>query len=343
MTPRTEEFTQDGELLATWWRQASPGCFYWRNLIPARHLPGQVLYLRTGDLQPHPTLDVEVPRQTGVAIWPFSGNATRAAIMASMQEHGIRVLLEADDNYLIPSPTLGPDWQIDFDRSGNDKHSLAAHARIAEWADGIIVSTRPLQAVYSQLNKNVYLCPNQTDPEDWSEPEKPDDGVLRIGWGASHSHIVDVPLVRRALVKAAEHPATQVLVYGLADIVRFPGAVKRVGWTDKLGDYRRSLQQLDVGICPLVENLWSICKSAIKAYEYALAGALPIVQDSVVYEPYQGPTIRCKTAKDWERALRWCSLNQDEVRRLGQEAREYVVAKHNIRDHIGTWREAVCA
>lgn len=341
VNPRSEEFTQDGELLATWWRQASPGCFYWRNLIPARHLPGQVLYLTTSDLQPHDTFDVHVPRQVGAAVWPFSGNATRGAIMASMQEHGIRVLLEADDNYLIPSPTLGPDWQIGFDRTGQDKHSLQAHARIAQWVNGIIVSTPKLRDIYRQLNRSVYLCENQVDPDDWPEPEKLGDGILRIGYAGSHSHIVDLPLIRRGLAKAAEMPGTEVWVYGLGDICKFPGHVRKVPWTDNLADYRRSLQKLDVGLCPLVENPWSICKSAIKAYEYALAGTLPIVQDSIVYDSYQGPSIRCRTTKDWQAALKWCALNPDEVRSLAREARAYVIAKHDIRNHMDAWKEAI--
>lgn len=343
MNPREEEFTQDGELLATWWRQASPGCYYWRNKIPARHLPGQAIWLKTSDLKPgDAAVGVSFPRQQGAAVWPFAANATRGALMAAMQELGIRVLLEVDDNYLIPAPTMSDQWQVDFDRTGVDKHSMAAHGRIAQWVDGIIVSTRPLWDLYGRINPNVYLCENQVEPDDWPEPVKPDDRVFRVGWAASHSHIVDVPLVRRALTKTSEHPGVQVLVYGLADVMRFPGAVKRVGWTDTLAEFRRSLQQLDVGICPLIENPWSVCKSAIKAYEYALAAALPIVQDSVVYEPYQGPTIRCRTASDWQAALRWCVLNQDEARRLGREAREYVLKHHDIRQHIGAWREAIC-
>lgn len=343
MNPRQEEFVPDGHLLATWWRQLSPGTYYWRNVLPARFLPGQVLDLKTRDLQPSDhEIGVQFPRQMGVAVWPFAANATRGALMAAQQELGYRVLLEADDNYFIPPPTMGRGWQLDFDRTGNDNHSFKAHARIAEWVDGVIVSTEPLAELYGQVNQNIYLCPNQTDPADWDEPEKPQDGVLRVGWAASHSHIPDVPLVRRALAKAADHPNTHVLVYGLADVVKFPGRVRRVGWTDTLADYRRSMQQLDVGICPLVETPWSVCKSAIKAYEYALCAALPIVQDSIVYEPYQGPTIRCRTASDWQEALRWCVNHPDEARQMGREARAYVLEHHDIRDHMRPWREAIC-
>lgn len=339
---RREEFTQDGELLATWWRQNSPGCYYWRCLIPARHLPGQVLRFKTFDLEEDGD-SFAFPRTKGAAIWQFAGNATRGTLMAGMQTEGIRVLMEVDDNYLIAPDVHGGGWQTELDRNGStDRDSFNAHARLCKFVDGIIVSTPELGDLYSRLNENIYVCPNSVDPSDWQETAKPNDGIFRIGWAASHSHLADVPLVRRALMKAAEQPNVEVYVYGIGDIYKFPGRVKKVGWTDDLAEYRRNLSLCDVHICPLIQTDWSRFKSDIKAIEGAMAGAWPIVSSAIPYRPWHDKTMVCTTAKNWEQALMWAIRHRDEVPRLASEAKKYVLEQRTIVKHIHKWREAAC-
>lgn len=342
MTQRWEEFTQDGELLATWWGQASPGTAYWRCLVPAKALPGQVLRFKSFDLAENHDRFVW-PRMQGTCIWQFPGNATSGTLMRGMQTEGIRVLMEVDDNYLMPSDVgVHGGWQIDLDRDGStDNYSFEAHRRIAEFVDGIIVSTPLLADVYGKLNSNIYVCPNSIDPADWAEPERRDDGVLRIGWAASHSHLADAPLVRRALMWAAEQKDVEVYVYGIGDIYKFRGSVKRVGWKDDLADYRASLSLCDVHLCPLRETQWSRYRSDLKAVESAMAGAWPIVSAAAPYAPWHDRTMVCSTAKDWEKAMRWCVLHRDEIPSLAAEARSYVTNERLIEHSIGLWREAV--
>lgn len=280
------------------------------------------------------------PRQKGTAIWQFAGNATKGVLMAAMQEQGVRVLMEADDNYIVGADMMGPDWRQLIDPNV-DYHSYEAHCKLVNFCDGVIVSTPNLAEWYGHLNKNVYVCPNSVDPDDWPEPEKKDDGILRIGWAASHSHIVDAPLVRRALHWASLQDKVEVWVYGIGDIVKFPGAVKRVKWTDNLADYRRSLSLCDVHICPLTETPWSAGKSDIKALEAAMAGAWPIVSSATPYEPWHERTIKCGSPKEWQDALKWAVRHRDEIPALAAEAKRYVLEERLIEQSIHTWREAI--
>lgn len=327
------------DLLASWWCQITPGTVYWRCQIPARHLPGQVLDLQPSDLVQDGD-QFHMPRQQGTAIWQYVGNKARATLMAHQQSEGVRVLLEVDDNYLIPSPTPNRDWVRTDQQAGDiDKHTFEMNRRIAGWADGVICATAPLADAYRALNPNVYVCPNSVDPADWEELDKPNDGVLRIGWAASASHAVDAPLVRRALAWASRQRDVEVWLLG----TRFDGwdfKFTPLPWTDNLAAYRQSLQVLDVGVCAIVDTPWSRCKSAVKAYELAMAGAYPLVSAVAPYRPYEGPTIRCRTGKDWERAIQWCVWHRDEIKGLAAEARSYVLAKHQIADSIHLWRQA---
>lgn len=285
--------------------------------------------------------EIIFPRQVGAAVWQFAGNATKGVLMAAMQEQGTRVLMEADDNYIVGADMTGPSWQHRLDRTPADRHSYEAHVKLCRFADGIIVSTENLAGWYEGLNDNVYVCPNAIDPVDWPEPAKKDDGVLRIGWAASHSHIVDAPLVRRALAWASEQRNVEVWVYGIGDIVKFPGAVKRVPWTDTLEDYRASLSLCDVHLCPLGETQWAAGKSDLKALESTMAGAWPIVSGATAYKPWHDRTMVCKTAKDWRNALQWCIGHRDEIKGLAAEAMDYVSSHRLMKNTAPLWREAV--
>lgn len=283
------------------------------------------------------------PRLQGTAIWQFSGNATTGTLMAGMQDEGIRVLMEVDDSYRHrPDVGVHGGWQEDLDTSGKtDNFSFRAHEKLAAFSDGIIVSTDPLAELYGDLNDNIFVCPNSVDPQDWETAEKVDDGVLRIGWAASHSHLVDAPLVRRALKWAADQKNVEVWVFGIGEVYKFPGAVKKVPWTDDLDSYRAALARCDIHICPLVETEWSRYKSDLKALEGAMAGAWPIVSTATAYTPWQDRTLTCTTAKDWEHALRWVVRHRDEIPELARKAKEYVLAERTIQTNIERWREAV--
>lgn len=345
---RHSEYTPE-KPLATWWRQSSPGCAYWRCFVPAKQFPGNVIKFKGAgpNVDIYETNDGKIvfPRVHGnTVIAQFPGNATGGTLIATMQDEGIRVLVDVDDSYLRYPDVHGGEWQIELDRNGaTDRFSFEAHARICSWADGIIVSTDTLADEYSHVNDNIWVCPNSVDPDDWPEPEKPDDGILRIGWAASHSHIIDAPLVRRALDWASRQPKVEVYVYGIGERYKFTGAVKKVGWTDDLAEYRRSLARCDIHLCPLIETDWSRHKSDIKAMEAAMAGAWPIVSTATPYREWQDLTIACTSAKQWEQAIKYAVKHRDSIPELAADAKRYVLEKRQIKNSIHLWRDAVCA
>ena len=341
---RSEEYVPATEPVATWWRQLSPGTYYWRCKVPAKAVGGQVLMFEKDDVvDDDGPFDAVFPRQKGAAIWPFAGNTTRGILMAAMKEQGHRTLMEADDNYVIGvDPAVrGQDWK-DTIAEAEGAHSYEAHTKLCKWVDGIIVSTENLASHYRKLNPNVYVCPNSIDPDDWEEPEKPDDGILRIGWAASHSHLLDVPLVKSAFRWAADQPNVEVLVYGIGGVASFPGRVKKVGWTDNLADYRRSLSRCDIHVCPLIESPWSAGKSDLKAMEAAMAGAWPIVSSATPYKPWHNLNyITCTTKKDWTDALKWAVRHRDKIPELAAEAKAYVMSERLISQSKHLWEEAI--
>ena len=339
----------DDSALATWWAGETLGTRYWRCEIPGRHLPGQVLKFGTADLAETGEDGYEFPWQRGAAIWQFSGTVTMRLLSLQMQENGTRVLVEVDDDYLTLYPGAGRNWhwreKIIPGKPGAkavDHNTIEGHRRLCETADGVIVSTPHLASRYRHVNPNVFVCPNSVDPDDWPAPEKPDDGVFRVGWAGSASHVHDWEPVRRALSWCSRQPGVEVVFIGQVPDMGVRG--RRVPWTDSLHDYRVSLAQLNVGVCPLVDTEWARGKSDVKALEYAMAAVLPAVSRVEAYKPWwqdDRPCLSAATSKEFEQQLRWAVRHRDEVRKVADEARQYVLNHRTIDGSVGLWREAV--
>lgn len=315
--------------------------------MPARHLPGKVVKLVPTDLQPADDEEGEYrfPRQEGeAAVWLFPGNTTRALLIRQMQLLGFRVLVEADDNYLLHPPLQLSQWKQDFD--GTDGHSYEVFSKISKFADGMIVSTPKLAAVYAHLNLNIHVCRNSVDPADWpAEPPHQQDGILRIGWAASDSHVYDAPLILDALEWASRQPNVEVVIVGIhPDFARYRFPYRHVEWADSLAQYRRNVSLIDVMLCPLRQGEWEDCKSDVKALEGAMGGACVVVSKVEPFRPWwdgEAPGLVAEHPWDFKKIVKHLVRRPEEARNLALAAREYVLENRDIRQTVTAWREAV--
>lgn len=339
------ELIQDNAL-ATFWTQLTPGTTYWRCTLPAKHLPGNVLHLKWEDLIEQEDGRVVLPRQVGASIWQFVGNGARALLMAHLQSQGIKAIMEVDDNYTAPVPHIpgrNVQWQVKLDRSPSDNYSIQAHRLIIKWVDAVICATPYLANVYESKTKApIYVCPNSVDLDDWPEPRKKDDGIRRIGYAGSDSHRYDLTLIDRALDHASREPGIEVWKIGNRT-AQWRWEHKQMEWSDDLAGYRRNLAVLDVGLCPLKRSVWHDCKSDIKAMEYLLAGAVPIVQrDSPCYSDWVDIVPSATTEKDWRKVVKWaCFAPRDELKEVYDRGMKYLMENKLIQHHIHKWHEAI--
>jgi hypothetical protein len=288
------------------------------------------------------------PDQEGAAIFSFPGTTAWALIMVEMQDQGFPVFCEFDDNYTVPPPFEALSmWRERRDHKEAVELGLPTYetaSDIVRFVDGVIVSTPYLEGVYSTLNRNVHVCPNSVDEDDWpASPVHQQDGILRVGWAASDSHKYDAALIHDALAWASGVHNVEVIIMGIKPEVsgfRFP--YKYVPWSDSLEEYRQSLQILDVMLCPIVESPWAAGKSDVKALEMAMSGGCSIVPEVEAYKPwFDQPAYVVKRPKDWKRILRYLVNHRSEVAETAALARRYAVEERNIRDHVGKWDAAV--
>jgi len=342
------DFMQEGDAAATFWRQATPGTTYWRGFIPMLLLGGQVLPIGEDSL----ALDGEGPGASlvlkghkGAAIWQFLGDDGRSRIALQIRRQGARTLLEADDNYLRFAPPLygnaGAWTRTHAEAIANGTgYSVEMHRKVVPQMDGVICSTQVLAEEYAEYNPTVYVCPNSIFTDDWEGYERVESDVLRIGYYGSPSHVRDWPRVKKALKWAARQKDVEVVLAGFQP----PGFNGRVlPWHDNLFDARRHLFQIDVGIAPLTQNPWANGKSDLKALEYAMGGAMPIVEDAPPFSPWKaaGWPFMPGTPDEWDDVIRDLVVNRDRVPGHAQRAKDYVLAERTIESNIHCWEEAI--
>lgn len=326
---------------ATFYNAETPATTYLRCQLPARYLPAVV---RPDAMIAESDTELLFPEHRGkAAIFQIGADVgTAFAAIAMRDAGGIRVLVETDDNYLTSPGKQIRNRQQWAKKIGQGRaHSAEGHRWIIEQADGVIVTTEFLASQYRKLAREVFVCPNTVDPADWPEPEKPDDGTLRIVWPASLSHGDDAVLVTRALEWASRQPDVEVYVTGLEP--RWPFKYGRIPWIDDLDGYRAHFRLFDIGVAPVRPSAFSLGRSDVKALEYAMGGCAPVLSDVAPYDAWTDGEncLKASDAKGFLRAIQQLVENRDEVKQLAAAARGYVLAERTTQAQVHLWQEAI--
>jgi hypothetical protein len=339
------------EAKATFYSQYTPATTYLRCQLPARHLPGIVRQDPAARMRKNEGVEeiaspddfeLEFPGHVGAAIFQFASDQLRGGMLLLLQQvMGVRALVETDDNYLVnPGADIlkRSGWAM---KIGEKPFTREGHKAIVRRADGVIVTTEALARSYRRLNPNVFICPNTVDPVDWPEPVKPDDGIFRIGWSASRSHIDDIPLVTRALEWASQQKDVQVFTHGLRPTWKFKWG--HIPWDDDIDAYRTRMMHFDVGLAPVRITPFTLGRSDVKALEYSMGGALPLLSDVPPYSLWQHEhnCLKAKDARDFYHQIKWCVQHRDEVKQLAAEASRYTREQRTTAAQIHTWQEAI--
>lgn len=349
---RANEIKQDivgdePKMVATFYAQETVATTYWRCVLPSRFLPAQTVLHR-------PTVQINDEKisfrdHRGTAIWQFPGHHYERFMMAAMQELGIPCLVETDDTYLMAAQYGRNHWIKGVPPRGqeNTSPSLAIHRKVVGWCDGVIVTTEHLAKQYRKATEApVFVCPNQVDPADWVPGELPDwydPNKTYVGLAASGSHRGDLKLVQRALEWAARARDVEVVLMGSAHLGykwQFPH--RHIPWATDLSVYRRLLHILDIGLAPVVENPWAACRSDLKILEYAMAGAVSIVSDTIPYKDWaDGEFVRKgKGSLGFLRQVQDLVRNDRERKQLAGECTDHVLRERTVEANVWRWQEA---
>ena len=361
---------------ATWYVVTGDSDSYWRVFAPAKAIGAKVnaipeegwahaigAPIEGSAFRWELTADDDAlyPDHEGAAVWTRPDLA-RAVHIKAMRRNGIRTVTEVDDNYLC-----NPRHNLYLRANGWGPKRQVEHMASTAQAEAIIVTTNALRDIYYKrirkqfgkaMTPPIHVCGNHVFLEDW--PERVErDGPLRVGWMGSESHVWDLDLAWPAMLHARNagcettvvgydpsDPATPVLSErAFEKTLQWGRAIsKSVPWETMDGTSRIALP-LDIGLCPLLHNDYTLGKSDIKALEYTIAGAAVVASASPVYTEnwVHGETALIASSPQQmldhvDLLIRKPALRE----RLVEAAQQYVREERDITKHANEWREAVC-
>jgi glycosyltransferase involved in cell wall biosynthesis len=286
------------------------------------------------------------------------------------QKHGKIIVADFDDHPFIISPfnpayrhygttefdykwpdgTITPIWkdrEKEFFIEENITRQDYFRAAFKK-ADMISTTTPVLQDIFLKLNKNSVVLPNLIDFNLYPQLECVKKEI-RIGWQGGVSHYEDLYMVAPAIKEIiAKYNNVKFIFFG---DVRFYGLFKDIPkgklewhpWVQFVAyPYKLVTLNLDIGLCPLVDNEFNRNKSAIKYFEYSVLKIPTIASDilpyiSVIANEKDGLLIpNDKWFEAMERLIKDKILRDD----LGNKAFENVYENHNADKYVYLWLDA---
>ena len=218
-------------------------------------------------------------------------------------------------------------------------------------SDLVTCTTPLLRESFLQINPRVAVLPNVIDPSFFPSGYEmvKSEKKIRIGWQGGCSHYEDLYLIKDAIKNVLEKNPRVIFCY-FGDM-RFAGLFKDCPqdqieyhpWVShSTYPYKMALMNLDIALCPLVDNVFNRNKSAIKWMEYSLVKAATIAS---AIPPYEGVIKDKETGflvqdHEWEGAMQTLIDDRSYRNRLVEAADTDVRENHNADKSSHLWLEA---
>lgn len=328
-------------------------CFWYRNKMPLDALARKgwtTSNLNMGDLMDLNNVDiVQFSRVYTNEFEPF---------LYMLKERGIKIWYDVDDAVDLVKP-FNP-FSVE-----NRKHMSAFYFLLNE-ADFITTTNPNLQAHLAQKTpKPVHVFGNYINPTEWEErPRK--SSMLRVGFAGSPSHIKELNMILPVIKELQKHYNFTFVIFGMGNgenmDVWYDESKKQYAKVWDTWEYTKEMEifyahmkeikhewqtavrwemypkrlaklDLDIGICPLADDDFNVCKSAIKLYEYAQVGTVTLASNVTPFKE-EALALTENDYQSWYDALD-ALLMHDELRIKTLEAqREFVAKNKNVDENI---------
>jgi glycosyltransferase involved in cell wall biosynthesis len=219
---------------------------------------------------------------------------------------------------------------------------------VLQLADGVTVTNQHLAAMARRYtDKPVCVVPNSIDLDWWRQVLATAGPRVvpspTIGWAGGQRPDRDVTAMAIAWGRVAKRrtDVTFVIIGWQPDVIaeHVPeNRIVRLQWLP-VGEYPINFVNIDIGCCPLSSESFNRSKSAIKAYEYAAAGAAVVASPRPYKQVVQhGETgYIAETADEWEAALVALLESPNRRKRMAQNLVHRVEWDHSLRINWYKW------
>ena len=226
---------------------------------------------------------------------------------------------------------------------------MRAQEDLFKIVDGVSVTTEELKNKYieenPQLEGRVAVIPNSINFKLFRPFPKKETGQVRIGWVTSSSHLNEIWIVKNVFKRLFEKYGNKIVFVQQGDLSEFskvftPEQMEFHQFIDlNMYPLKFASLNLDIGICPLVDDDFNRHKSQLKWSEYASMKLPAVVSD---LDPYncveEGVTgLKAKTEDDFYNQL--CKLIDNKILRetIGQNAYNKNLVDFNLETNARKW------
>jgi GT2 family glycosyltransferase/glycosyltransferase involved in cell wall biosynthesis len=261
---------------------------------------------------------------------------------------------------------------LNIPRTHPDASELRPRAEVArrmiDVADTVWLSTAGLAARLASIRPDAMVIPNALDERLWQPPPASlRDQPVRILCMGTSTHDQDFALIEPALVrlKSEYDDRISIDIVGMTSRNDLPPGLNRLGLPPNATrsypgfvSWLTSVEQpWHIGLAPLLETPFNLCKSPIKAMDYAALGLVVLASDTPVYRGSiaDGPAghLVPNSAAAWYAALDWLLRHPDERQTIAIRSRDAFLAqaslasqaeiRHNALSRLATVRKSDAA
>jgi glycosyltransferase involved in cell wall biosynthesis len=286
------------------------GCFWYRTEHPMLTLSANGIKTIPIELDK----DVEIENIASFHFYgatPFSMDKA----LTYLKEQHIKIVYDVDDVLDLIDETNPSYYSV--------KKDTGSFNQMIEYADEITVATPVIKEVLSQRTKTpITVLPNCYIPDEWIYKRIPHEEI-RIGFAGSLTHVIDLIEIIPAIKQLQATYNVKFYIFGFGQdtyerwfkdfrysstekgkekLIELDKLLKEIKfeWIPFVNYklYPRLLTELslDIGLCPLKSTPFNNCRSASKAMEYTLSGALAIAED---VPPYQEDKTSILVKDNW--------------------------------------------
>ncbi len=222
---------------------------------------------------------------------------------------------------------------------------LHRYQYIMRAAHAVITSTPYLASLCKPFNPNVHILRNLVDPAiaDFKSPGRDNQDEIRIGWTGTPHHHDDILIVEDALAEIAKSNSNVKFVFmgyhppNMNE--KFPvGSFEYYNFVpvDSWYPCFASLD-IDIGVVPLVEHPFNLSKTCRKFQEFGILSIPCVASDVGLYKEIPNDVISIVSNNkkaSWIEKISFLIKNEEERKKIGNAAHDYVIANHDINKYI---------
>lgn len=220
---------------------------------------------------------------------------------------------------------------------------------LARTSDIVVTSTKPLRKLLAKLNDRIEVVENYLDSKLWELETERDhvnaqyprsDQQVKIGYIGTPSHKKDLELIRPAMLRLEQEYGLRISIEVIGAFsgtdVLFGERIPSPKSTEYPAFVRWLLKRVnwDIGLIPLVDDVFNASKSHLKFLEYAALDMAIVCSDTTSYrdvaEHGMNSLVSTNTEQSWYDSVRKLIEDASLRQMLSSRARNLVSSSYTI-------------